>query len=124
MGNSNSSPVLAGVKPTQPVDTAELNACGSAYVRLPACQSVYLHRIAVLSSNVLPVAQDVKRRGELSEDLAARALTDFARAAGVNTDKKRIQRVVRDAAGPKGKVRFEELVTDRCVACRLFLSAL
>ena len=49
--------------------------------------------------------QDVKRKGELSQALAVRALGDFARAAGVSTDKRRLEAVVRDVSGKSGKVR-------------------
>ena len=52
--------------------------------------------------------QDVKHRGELSKDLATRALVDFARAAGVETtDKRRVKELVQQAAGGHrhGKVR-------------------
>ena len=58
-----------------------------------------------LLTTALAHVQDVKCRGELSSDLAVRALSDFARAAGVEADRKRVETAVHDVAGPTGKVR-------------------
>ena len=77
--------------------------CASVPRRDSPAGHTYLLSLS-LSLSLSTTSQDVKRRGELSQDLAVRALTDFARAAAVDADKKRMQAVVRDVAGPKGKV--------------------
>ena len=106
MGNASSSSALAGVSPNQAVGSAELNACWDAYVR--AGQGRRVSRVGALMSDFIfvhPLWQDVKKKGELSQALAVRALGDFARSAGVNADKKRLQTVVSDVSGSNGKVR-------------------
>ena len=127
MGNqASSSPALRNVQTTRIVGTAELNQCWNAYVR---CRRALLPFPRSLTCSCSPAvhahrrSQDVKKRGELSQALAIRALIDFARAAGVDApDKKQMQALVLQAAGGAkgGKVRrvdFSRLLAWEIVVC-------